>query len=98
MSHRGSILVLPSGIRAWPANASDLQPADFHPFAAEAALIDLLLIGTGVNHAALPKPAAAWLAETGIRHEVMATAAAARTCNVLLAEGRRAAAALIAVD
>jgi uncharacterized protein len=37
MSHRGSILCLPSGVYAWePANALDLKPSDFARLLAEA--------------------------------------------------------------
>ena len=98
MSHQGSILALPSGIKAWNASLPrDLTADAFADVAAEAADIELLLIGTGANHAVLPKEAAAFLISAGLRHEVMSTAAAARTCNVLLAENRRCAAALLAV-
>ena len=37
MSHRGSILVLPSGIYAWPADAAALKPEDFAMVLAERA-------------------------------------------------------------
>ena len=48
MSHRGSILVLPSGVLAWPvAGVADLTPEVFAPVLAEAGDIKVLLIGTG---------------------------------------------------
>lgn len=99
MSHRGSILLLPSGIYAWPpARALDLTLESFAPVIAEARDIELLLIGTGETLVPpLPEVAAAF-AERGLGLEVMATGAAARTYNVLLAEERLVAGALIAVD
>lgn len=59
---------------------------------------DILLIGCG---AGLVRPSAFVrdaFKEQGINWDVMDTGAAARTYNVLLSEGRRVAAALIAVD
>ncbi|MBL1234904.1 MAG: Mth938-like domain-containing protein [Rhodobiaceae bacterium] len=59
---------------------------------------DVLLIGSGVG---LLRPSAFVrdaLKEQSINWDVMDTGAAARTYNVLLSEGRRVAAALIAVD
>ena len=98
MSHRGSILALPSGIHAWDvADVADLTPEAFAPVREEADAIDLLLIGTGPEAAALSEPVRAVLRDAGIRIDVMPTGAAARTFNVLLAENRRVAAALIAV-
>ena len=49
MSHRGSILALPSGIRAWEvASASEFSSLEaLAPVLAEADEIDLLLLGTG---------------------------------------------------
>ena len=45
----------------------------------------------------LTEPVRWRLREAGIRHDVMQTAAAARTYNILLAENRQVAAALVAV-
>ena len=99
MSHRGSILVLPSGIHAWNARSpADFTRDAFAPVLAEAAAIELLLIGTGPTIAALPEPLRRVLREAGLRVDPMATGAAARTYNVLAAEDRRVAAALLAVD
>lgn len=48
MSHRGSILALPSGVRAWDvAEPSGMTTTTFAPVLAEAAEIELLLIDTG---------------------------------------------------
>lgn len=96
MSHRGSILALPSGIHAWQPSVP-LTPEDFADLWLEADQLDLVIIGTGVDI----RPIGAALRErfraAGIGVEAMATPAGARTFNVLLAEGRRIAAALIAI-
>lgn len=99
MSHRGSILALPSGIRAWDAaGAKDISVDSLAPVFAEApGLIEHLLVGTGANLVPIERSLRERLRAAGIRAEPMATAAAARTYSVLLAEDRRVAAALIAV-
>jgi len=98
MSHRGSLLVLPSGIHAWEAvAAAALGPDSFARVFAERDLLEFLLLGTGVGqHFPSPAIRAAFEA-AGLGLEAMSTGAAARTFNVLLAEGRKVGAALIAV-
>jgi uncharacterized protein len=99
MSHRGSLLLLPSGIRAWDAAAiEDLTPLSIEIVLAEAASGSLLLLGSGRMVAFPPGEARLALDNAGIAYEVMDTGAACRTFNVLLGEGRPVAAALIAVD
>jgi uncharacterized protein len=99
MSHRGSILALPSGIYAWDV----MGPEDLgvgalaQVFAEPKGDIEHLLIGTGVELRPLAKDLRAALNRDGIRVEPMATGAAARTYSILLGENRRVAAALIAV-
>jgi uncharacterized protein len=98
MSHRGSILALPSGIRAWPVTTpSELTTAAFDPVFAEEAPPEVLLIGTGVDVAALPERLRWRFRDARIRIDVMQTGAAARTYNIMLAENRSVGAALIAV-
>ena len=98
MSHRGSILVLPSGIRAWGVGSvGELNDAALAPVFAEAGEIELLLLGTGVDVAAIPSSLRQRFREAGIGLDVMQTGAAARTYNILLAENRKVAAALVAV-
>jgi uncharacterized protein len=99
MAHKGSILALPSGIYAFaPNSVVEIDAASLAPVIAEAKDIEILLLGTGRELAPLAKPLRARLSEAGIRFDVMPTSAAASTYNVLLAEGRRVAAALIAVE
>jgi uncharacterized protein len=99
MSHKGSILMLPSGVKAW--DVRDNQPWAGNQFAdvlAEADSIELLLIGTGVNLRPLPEALRWRFKERGVSLELMTTPPAARTYNILMAEGRKIAAALISVD
>jgi uncharacterized protein len=99
MSHRGSILALPSGIEAWPvAAAADITPESLARLIAEAAAIDILLVGTGDAMAPLSRETRAALERAGLAPEPMATGAAVRTYNVLLSEERAVAAALVAVE
>ena len=96
MAHPGSILALPSGIRAWPVDdLAQVRDADLAPLRAEQEAIELLIVGSG-RKAVLPiGPLADRLREAGFRPEFMDTPAAARTYNVLLAENRRVAALLM---
>ena len=89
--HEGALAMMPDGPGAWAGLA------DVAPFAARAAEIDVLLIGMGAEIAPLPHETRAALDAAGIGYEIMATPAACRTFNVLLAEGRRVAAALLPV-
>ena len=99
MSHRGSILALPSGIWAWPPRApSEIDEASLARVFEARDEIDLLFVGTGRDPAAFAEPLRRRLNDAGIRFEALPTAGAASTYNVLLAEGRRVAAALIAVE
>jgi uncharacterized protein len=98
MSHRGSILCLPSGIWAWPpAAAASLTPADFARVLAEKDRISFLLLGTGRGQVFPAPDVEKTFAAHGLGLDAMDTGAACRTYNVLLAEGRPLAAALIAV-
>ena len=98
MSHKGSIIALPSGIYAWNVNPLALTPADFAMAIAEKAVVDLLLIGMGPGMARPPKPVRAALEAAGLMYDPMATGHAVSTYNLLLEEKRRVAAALIGVD
>ncbi len=98
MSHRGSILCLPSGIHGWDkTEETPLTLADLQRVLDEAGEIEVLLVGTGKEIRPLPPQIRAALKERGIRADPMSTGAAVRTFNVMLAESRAVAAALIAV-
>lgn len=99
MSHRGSILCLPSGIFAWDvARFEDLAVATFERPLADLTPPAVLLLGTGAAQRWPDDAIVRAFANAGIGLEIMSTGAAARTYNVLLAEGRSVGAALIAVD
>ena len=99
MSHKGSILCIPSGIHGWePENFADLTEAAFSRVLEEAGEINILLVGTGPTLQPLPVALRSKLREAGVSVEVMSTGAAVRTYNILLAEERAVAAALIAVE
>ncbi len=99
MSHRGSILCLPSGIHAWPVTAIDALTADdLGPVLEVKDRLDVLLLGAGAAFAMPSSAIRTLLAEAGLWVETMTTGAAARTYNVLLGEGRSVGAALIAVE
>ncbi len=98
MSHKGSILCLPSGIYGWNVDVVlNLIMPNFEQVFLEKNL-ELILIGTGNESVALPRDLINAFAEHGQRADVMSTGAAARTYNVLLAEGRSVGAALLAVE
>ena len=98
MSHRGSILILPAGIAAWPVDsARGLRRADLAPVLVAEPAVEFLLIGTGEEMLSFPDALRRPFREVGISVDAMTTGAAARTYNVLLAENRRVAAALVAV-
>jgi len=65
---------------------------------AEKDQIDFVLFGAGRDMQTLPAPIAQRLRDAAMVFEVMNTNAAVRTYNVVLDEGRRVAAVLLAVD
>ena len=101
MSHAGSILATPKGVRPIDAaSVDDLDPAALAPLIAESAespgSIEFVIVGSGERLAPIQKVLRATLNQAGLRFEVMATGAALRVYNVMQSEGRRVAAALIA--
>jgi uncharacterized protein len=98
MSHRGSILALPTGVRAIAPTAwSEIDAAMIDSALAEGGDLDVFIFGAGKDLAPLPAALRAKLRAAGVGCETMATGAAVRTYNLLLDEGRRVAALLIAV-
>jgi uncharacterized protein len=98
MSHRGSILSLPSGIWAWNVGAAaEIDLPSLENVFAESDAIDFIVIGTGAAPAPLDAEVRTALQQRALGLELLATGAAVRTYNILLAERRRVAAALIAV-
>jgi uncharacterized protein len=100
MSHRGSILALPSGLREIElAAARDITSETLDEIIAESqsGALDLLIVGTGAGLVPLPAPLRARLRTAGIGCETMATGTAVRTYNMLFDEGRCVGALLIAM-
>ena len=99
MSHRGSLLCLPTGMHAWPVTASgEITLESLAPIFAAADQIDVLLIGLGPDVAGFPRVLRDALRERSIIVEAIGTGGAVRTYNVLLSEKRAVAAAFLAVD
>jgi uncharacterized protein len=98
MSHRGSLLCLPSGVWAWPVTqVSEIDDAAFAPVFGEAAGIGLFLLGAGEQRWILPDDLSDRFRALKINVEVARTGTAVSTYNILLGEGRPVAAGLIAV-
>lgn len=97
--HDGSVLILNDEPRTWGVAAmSDLTLDDLAPvIEAGAADVEFVLLGTGARNALPPREIRDGLRAAGIGLEFMDTPAAARLYNLLTSEGRRLAAALIAV-
>src|SRR3569623_1669409 len=99
MSHRGSLLCLPSGMHAWDAtSAAEISRENLKPVFDAADQIDVLLVGLGAEVAGFDKLLRQALRERGIIVEAVATGGAVRTYNILLGESRAVGAALIAVE
>lgn len=98
VKYRGSVLVLPDRTLAWPVSEfASITIESVAPIADAQALVELLVLGCGQRFALVRPALREALRACGIAVEAMATPAACRTYNVLLAEDRRVAAALIAV-
>ena len=99
MSHRGSLLCLPSGIWAWPVlRAADISEVTLAPVFAEADDIGLFLLGVGQGPWDMPITLRRRFQELKLTLEVTRTGIAVSTFNLLLEEGRRVAAGLLAVE
>jgi uncharacterized protein len=99
MSHRGSLLILANGMHAWPPGRfSDVSRDDFASVLSLERRPAFLLFGTGSHMHFPPADLRRAFAEAGVALEAMTTGAAVRTYNILLAEKRDVAAALLAVE
>jgi uncharacterized protein len=89
-----SVIVLPDRLVAWDAKEfSSLEEKDF--LVLQNLGVDIVLLGTGPRQR-FPHPRlTAALAQAGIGLEVMDMQAACRTYNILIAEERKVAAALL---
>ncbi|TCP42382.1 Mth938-like domain-containing protein [Rhodovulum marinum] len=89
--HEGAVIVAEGMVRPW-AGVTDAAP-----LMALAGRVDVLLVGTGDTLTPLPGGLQARLEEAGLGVELMSSPSAARGYNVLLAERRRVAVALVPV-
>ncbi|MGD2137961.1 MAG: Mth938-like domain-containing protein [Gammaproteobacteria bacterium] len=89
-----SVIITPNEIRRWPPyRFTDLLPE--HLGALAELQPEIVILGTGSRQRFLQPGMTAELQTSGIGVEIMATDAACRTFNILLAEERRVVAALI---
>ena len=89
--HAGPMLISPMSAMPWGGWE------DLDPIAALAGQVDVLLVGTGSDVAPFPAPFRKLLEARGLWADPMATPAALRTYNVLLAEARRVALAVLPI-
>jgi len=81
----------------WPASViDDLSENDLEPLIASQP--EVILLGTGSKPRFPPRELVFSLARQGIGLEAMDTAAACRTFNILIGDGRKVAAVLIVKD
>lgn len=96
---KGSMLITPNGFYPWSATSKDEISLDsLSPVLDTENSVELLIIGMGQSMAFLDKDIRQAFGKKDIAIEVMDTGAAARTYNVLLQEGRKVSAALIAIE
>lgn len=98
MSHRGSIVCVPSGIYGLEMASPLPTLEDIKHILDEADKIEVFLVGTGNDLLRLPEKLRTLLHKKHISTDTMSTGAAVRTFNVLLAEDRAVAALLYAVE
>jgi uncharacterized protein len=94
----GSLLVFPDRVESWAVqDAARLDAAAFEPVRTVQPVPDILVVGLGAEFLLFPPALRQAIRAWGPVVEAMATPAACRTYNVLLAEQRRVAAALVAL-
>lgn len=97
--HEGGLILTPERMATWPIR--DLNAASVEDFAlvtTQEPRIEVLLLGTGPTMTRPPAVLIEALKATGLAVDFMDSRAAARTYNVLVAENRRVAAALLPLE
>ncbi len=93
------ILVIPDKTEQWELgdirDVTALQPQHFSELTKNANQIDVVLLGCGKVMCFMPPKLKADLKTAGLSVDIMDTGAACRTYNILMAEGRRVACALL---
>ncbi|MEH6404043.1 MAG: Mth938-like domain-containing protein [Sneathiella sp.] len=96
--YEGSVLIVPENTCLWSlTEIGDLSVPSLQPILDAKPPVEILFIGCGASMVFIEESVRKPLREAGITIESMDSGAAVRTYNVLLLEGRRVAAALIAV-
>jgi len=99
MSHRGSLLCLPDGLWAWAlATPTELTEELLSLVFARADQLDFFILGTGNMPWLMPNALRTHFRDAHISVDTMTTGPAVRTYNVMLMEGRRVGAGLIAIQ
>jgi uncharacterized protein len=99
MSHCGSLLCLPDGIWAWPVGeAAAVTENALSLVFARGRQLDFFVLGTGAAPWIVPEHLRQMFRQAHISVDAMTTGPAVRTYNVMLMEGRRVGAGLIAID
>ena len=95
----GSVLLRPDIASSWPVtDFRDLTLESLLPLTRGDDVPEILLIGCGNRAELLPRMLREAIRGEGMVADAMDTGAACRTYNVLMAEDRRVAAALIAIE
>jgi len=95
VAYAGSILVFPDRTSDWSVTAMGEVTAEALQPVMQRGGVEILLLGCGPRMAPVPPALRQALRSAGIVVDAMDTGAACRTYNVLMAEERRVAAALI---
>jgi uncharacterized protein len=99
MSHRGSLLCLPDGVWDWPLAApTELTEEALSLVFTRADQLDFFILGTGAAPWLMPDALRTRFRDAHISVDAMTTGPAVRTYNVMLMEGRRVGAGLIAIQ
>lgn len=96
--HQGSVLILPDATLSWTVSRfDDLSLPSLQPIMDAVPAVEIVIVGCGPSLSLLPITLREVLQAKDVGVEAMDTGAACRTYNVLAGEGRRVAAALIAL-
>lgn len=96
--HKRAVIVLPEVTLDWNQDSfEELKEQSFSPLVDKAGQLDVVLLGTGKQMQLFSPVLKNALKAKGLQVEAMDSGAACRTYNVLMAEGRRVAAALLPV-
>lgn len=95
----GPVIVFAERTIPWPVGKTlaEMTAEDFTAILKESGELDVVLMGCGKAMGSMPFALRQDLKDRGIAIDFMDTGAACRTYNVLMAEGRRVAAALLPV-